>query len=172
MEPEIRRFEPLISIIESKLCPRASKQDKQDIRQEVALVLFKKSDKLSNHPSPKKLAYRIIRSVYVDWIRKQPPKGMESLSNPSVVKQYDKQSMKLPDNDIKLDYEKALSFIYKLPIMDRHLILMYYNIGDIGVTDCTDKVLAKVAFENKSEDWVRQKRLAALQKLREMMCIE
>lgn len=89
----------------------------------------------------------------------------EDISNPDVIKKYDKQSVHFPDTDTRLDAEKAVEFVEKLPKILRYILRASFG---LGVEDpVSDAMISGVM--GKSEDWVYRKRQEGLMRLREMM---
>jgi DNA-directed RNA polymerase specialized sigma24 family protein len=155
------KYRNTISLVISKF---GGSQDKEDLEQEAELALFSAKKELESHEFPDKLAYKIIKSRVIDYLRKVPPKA-EDISDPVVVKRYDKQNVIQPNIDVLLDTEKAVHLVNCLPEPYKLIIQSTFGIGDN--LQLTEKDLAYLL--QKSPDWVNRKKNQALLKLKAIM---
>lgn len=140
------------------------RQDKDDLWQEAELALFSAKEKLEKHPTPERLAYKIIRSCVVNVLRKIPPRS-EDISDPNVIKKADKHNIVYPAIDVKLDAEKAVHLVNQLPATEKFVLMMTFGLEDNP--KFSEKELAELM--KKPEVWVSRTKKKALLKLKAIM---
>ena len=158
------KYGEVISLVIHKLGNRLPKQDKADLWQEAELALFLANSDLENHEAPERLAYKIVKSRIIDFLRKTPPKS-EDISDPSVIRKYDKQSVQYPNIETKLDAEKAVHLVNRLPNPYRFVLIMTFGLEDNP--QFTEQELA--ALMKKTRQWVSNTKKLALVKLKILM---
>lgn len=156
-----RKYSDIISLVVSKF---GSSQDKEDLEQEAELALFSARKEIEEHKYPNKLAYRIVKSRVIDYLRKSPPK-CEDISDPKIVQRYDKQSAVQPNIDILLDAEKAVHLVNRLPDPYKFILTHTFGLGDNLIF--TERELAYLL--GKSKGWIYDTKQQALEKLKAVM---
>jgi DNA-directed RNA polymerase specialized sigma24 family protein len=160
--PVKSKFAEVISLAIQKYGNKIPWQDKNDLRQEAELVLYEAG--LKYDILPDRLAYKIVKNQVIDYLKRMPPK-MEDITNPDVIRKYDKQVSYNPNIDVKLDAEKAVHFVNQLPNPYRFILIMTFGLEDNP--QFTEKELSESM--QKSAQWVERTKKLALDKLKIMM---
>lgn len=160
-------FDGIINIVLSKYAQKTPRHDQEDLRQEAALALYLNRDVLGKQKNPNRLAYKIVRNKVIDILRKTPPR-YEDISNPDVIKKFDRQSVHFPDTDTIIDSNIVVGILAKLSEPHRFILQASFGIGDTDKH--SDKEIAAI-FE-QDVDWVYQKKVEGMRKLREMVGIK
>ncbi len=158
------QYREIISLVIHKFGGRLPRQDKDDLWQEAELALFSAKTDLEKHPAPERLAYKIVRSCVVDSIRKTPPRT-EDITEPSVVRKVDKQTVVYPTVDVKIDAEKAVHLVNQLPRIEKYVLIMTFGLEDNP--QFTERELAELM--KRPEVWVARVKKRALLKLNTIM---
>jgi DNA-directed RNA polymerase specialized sigma24 family protein len=158
------QFTEIVSMVLRKYAKGISRLNQKDLRQDAELVLLKAQDRYTDG-IPDKLAYQIVKNLVINYIQREMPPRFEDISDPSVLRKYDKQTSYQPDLDTKIDADKAVHLMNQLPEPHRFVLTMLFGLE--GNKQYTEEELAE--FMSQPRDYIKRIKKVGLARLKNLM---
>lgn len=152
---ELEKFNKQIFIILNRY--KIPDKDKEDLFQDIQLILLSYDKKIT-----KETVYKISTDIILKY------KNTEDNQNKEYISDVKKGSISFPDLDTKLDAEKAVQMLTRLPQPYGIILEASFGVGRFKNSSEISDVDISKKF-NKSTDWVYRQKKKGLQLLKNLM---